>query len=253
MIRVGFIGYGKMAEYMTNGLDDKSKYEINVYDVNLTRIQVAKDKGYKISNSIEEILKSEITFLAIKPQNLAEIPNFTLSSDVTVISMLAGVEISKIQSKFINAKVVRIMPNLPISQKLGVIAVHSKTEINPTVFEILNSFGKTVTIDEDKFDEFTAISGSAPAYIFEFMKIYQDTCEKYGFENAKDIVTGNMRGAIAMYENSNKTLDTLVDSVCSKGGTTIEAISHFRKKKMDKILMDGIDNCRKRSQELNKV
>ena len=253
MIRVGFIGYGKMAEYMTNGLDDKSKYEINVYDVNLTRIQVAKDKGYKISNSIEEILKSEITFLAIKPQNLAEIPNFTLSSDVTVISMLAGVEISKIQSKFINAKVVRIMPNLPISQKLGVIAVHSKTEINPTVFEILNSFGKTITIDEDKFDEFTAISGSAPAYIFEFMKIYQDTCEKYGFENAKDIVIGNMKGAITMYENSNKTLDAFVDSVCSKSGTTIEAISHFRKKKMDKILMDGIDKCRKRSQELNKV
>lgn len=253
MIKIGFIGYGKMAEYMTNSLNDKTKYEINVYDVNLTRIQVAKDKGYKISNSIEEVLKSKIVFLAIKPQNLAEIPNFTLSSDVTVISMLAGVEISKIQSKFINAKVVRIMPNLPISQKLGVIAVHSKTEINPTVFEILNSFGKTVTIDEDKFDEFTAISGSAPAYIFEFMKIYQDTCEKYGFENAKDIVIGNMRGAIAMYENSNKTLDTLVDSVCSKGGTTIEAISHFRKKKMDKILMDGIDNCRKRSQELNKV
>lgn len=253
MIRVGFIGYGKMAEYMTNGLDDKSKYEINVYDVNLTRIQVAKDKGYKISNSIEGILKSEITFLAIKPQNLAEIPNFTLSSDVTVISMLAGVEISKIQSKFINAKIVRIMPNLPISQKLGVIAVHSKTEINPTVFEILNSFGKTVTIDEDKFDEFTAISGSAPAYIFEFMKIYQETCGKYGFENAKDIVIGNMKGAIAMYENSDKTLDTLVDSVCSKGGTTIEAISHFRKKKMGKIFMDGIDKCRKRSKELSKT
>lgn len=253
MIRIGFIGYGKMAEYMTNGVDNKTKYEISVYDVNPTRFEIAKDKGYMVSNSIEEVLKSEIIFVAIKPQNLAEIPNFTLSSDITVISMLAGLEISKIQSKFINAKIVRIMPNLPISQKLGVIAVHSKTEINPTVFEILNSFGKTVTIDEDKFDEFTAISGSAPAYIFEFMKIYQDTCEKYGFENAKDIVIGNMRGAIAMYENSNKTLDTLVDSVCSKGGTTIEAISHFRKKKMDKILMDGIDNCRKRSQELNKV
>lgn len=253
MIRVGFIGYGKMAEYMTNGIDNKTRYEISVYDVNPTRFEIAKDKGYIVSNSIEEVLKSEIVFLAIKPQNLAEIPNFTLSSEVTVISMLAGVEISKIQSKFINAKVVRIMPNLPISQKLGVIAVHSKTEINPTVFEILNSFGQTITIDEDKFDEFTAISGSAPAYIFEFMKIYQETCEKYCFENAKDIVIGNMKGAIAMYENSNKTLDILVDSVCSKGGTTIEAISHFRKKKMDKILMDGIDKCRKRSQELNKT
>ena len=252
MIKIGFIGYGKMAEYMTNGIDINNGYGITIYDKSSTRCNLAKEKGYAVANDISEIYKSDVVFLAIKPQNLSEIDNTTLNQNTTLISMLAGVSISTIEEKFKSANVIRIMPNLPISQKKGVIAIHSKSDINPAIFKILNSLGMTIEVPENKFDEFTAISGSAPAYIFEFMKIYQDACEQYGFEKSKEIVISNMKGAIAMYENSNTTLDHLVESVCSKGGTTIEAISHFRKKKMDRILNEGIEKCKKRSKELSK-
>ena len=252
MIKIGFIGYGKMAEYMTNGIDINNGYEITIYDKSGDRCNLAKEKGYGVANDISEIYKSDVIFLAIKPQNLSEIENTTLNQNTTVISMLAGVSISTIEEKFKNANVIRIMPNLPISQKKGVIAVHSKCDVNPVIFKILNSLGMTIEIPENKFDEFTAISGSAPAYVFEFMKIYQDACAQYGFEKSKEIVISNMKGAIAMYENSGTSLDQLIESVCSKGGTTIEAISHFRKKKMDKIFNEGIEKCKKRSKELSK-
>lgn len=251
-MKIGFIGYGKMAEYMANGIQCTKEHKISIFDKSTDRQKLAISKNYIVANSINEIYKSDIIILAVKPQNLTEIENTRLDKNTIVISLLAGVPIETIKIKFENAQVVRIMPNLPISQGLGVIAIHSKQQIASSVFKILQSLGITIEINEDKFDEFTAISGSAPAYIFEFMKIYQEACKSYGFEKAKDIVISNMKGAIAMYENSSLDLDSLVDSVCSKGGTTIEAISHFRKNKLDTIISDGIEKCRKRSKELSK-
>ena len=52
---------------------------------------------------------------------------------------------------------------------------------------------------------------------------------------------------------SDDSLDTLIDKVCSKGGTTIQAIDAFRNANMDKIVIDGMTACRRRSEELGKA
>ena len=55
-----------------------------------------------------------------------------------------------------------------------------------------------------------------------------------------------------MVKNSNDDLDIMIDRVCSKGGTTIQAIDTFRNYELDAKIIEGIDKCKQRSEELSK-
>ena len=52
---------------------------------------------------------------------------------------------------------------------------------------------------------------------------------------------------------TDRTIDDLIDSVCSKGGTTIEAIKIFKEQGINEITNNAIDACVKRSFELENV
>lgn len=254
MLKFGIIGYGKMAEAIVYGLIKDKKFKENefcIFDKNPDRINEAKKSNLIVATSINEAINCQFVLLAIKPQNLIDLPKFTLNKNQTVISILAGIKTEKLKSYFLNAKIVRLMPNLPISVQKSTIAIFSESDTTD-VENILNSLGILVHINEDMFDSFTAISGSAPAYVFEFMLAYQKQCELYGYKDVKEIVLQNMKGAVELYENSKQPLTDLIESVCSKGGTTIEAISYFRKNNLNKIISEGIDKCRLKSEELSK-
>ena len=45
-------------------------------------------------------------------------------------------------------------------------------------------------------------------------------------------------------------IEAMIDAVCSKGGTTIEAVKHFREQGLENIIEDGMYKCYLRSKEL---
>ena len=53
--------------------------------------------------------------------------------------------------------------------------------------------------------------------------------------------------------NPEKSLDDLINAVCSKGGTTIEAINVYKDNNLDKITDKAIDACVKRAFELENL
>jgi pyrroline-5-carboxylate reductase len=54
-------------------------------------------------------------------------------------------------------------------------------------------------------------------------------------------------------KNADKSLDELINAVCSKGGTTIEAIKVYEKCGLGEITSKAVDACVKRSAELEKL
>ena len=54
-------------------------------------------------------------------------------------------------------------------------------------------------------------------------------------------------------ENDSKTLDELINAVCSKGGTTIEAIKVFNEQNLNKTVDDAVNACIKRAGELESL
>ena len=54
-------------------------------------------------------------------------------------------------------------------------------------------------------------------------------------------------------KNQNKSLDELIDAVCSKGGTTIEAIKIYNQSKLTEISDKAVEACINRAAELENL
>ena len=74
------------------------------------------------------------------------------------------------------------------------------------------------------------------------------------YEEAKSLATATMIGAGKMIQNNpEKSLEELINAVCSKGGTTIEAVKVYKENNLSFITERAIDACVKRSVELENL
>ena len=121
---------------------------------------------------------------------------------------------------------------------------------------LFKSIAEVVILPEEKMNAVTGLSGSSPAYFYLFLKGIIEAGLKHGidFEDARKLATATMIGAGKMVENNpDKTLDELINAVCSKGGTTIEAIKTYNECGLSLITEKAIDACIKRASELEKL
>ena len=259
LFKLGIIGCGNMANAIISGAKEVLHGQsIAVFDPDNQKAQAFSDKfGAVIANNNEFLAKnSEYLLIAVKPQSFDAICNELIGSEY-VISIMAGVKTSTILSKIPSLRgMTRIMPNAPAMVGKGMSAIsfiNSTEEDKKFVSEIFNSIGKTIFIDEDKLDAVTAISGSGPAYVYYFIKSMIDAGIKIGLtEDQSRILTfQTFDGASCFAQNSELSLEKLIDMVCSKGGTTIQAINSFKKVNTDQIIYDAIKKCFDRSKELS--
>ena len=170
---------------------------------------------------------------------------------------MAGVKIDTIKEYFSNAKVARFMPNTPCSLGSGAVGADvsdftDKTDID-FIKAILDVLGYYVFVKEEDISNVIGVAGSAPAYFYLFIKSIVEAGVKRGLseEDAKKLATYTMIGSGEMILASDKSLDDLVTAVCSKGGTTIEAVKVFNGQLND-LVEDAINACVNRSKELEK-
>jgi len=195
---------------------------------------------------------------AVKPQHYKEITDANVfSDDKIVISIMAGVKIDVLRKNLAsNCGILRVMPNMPCSVGKGISAL-CFDKINQQDKEFLtglfSSCGDIIEIDESKFDAVTSISGSGPAYVYMFIQGMIKGGMQGGltYDESKALAVATLDGATELAKISHEPLDTLVDSVCSKGGTTIEAVSIYKEKGLIDIIAKGIDACRNKSKILS--
>ena len=256
--KLGFIGCGNMAKAIINGLLDS--HLLKAEDMYISTPSINQPyKGINFTNDNQGVLSTcEYVVLAIKPQIFKEISGDLADNNCKcIISIMAGVNTKTIAKACNCSQVIRIMPNTPCSIGEGVSAITSYNadeDSNDFVERIFKTISKIVRVDEKYFDAVTSISGSGPAYVYYFIKAMIDGGVKGGlsFEQSKELTIATMIGASKMVANSSENLDALIQKVCSKGGTTIQAIDTFRDKSLDKSIIEGIDKCRIRSEELSK-
>lgn len=257
--KIGFLGAGNMAKAIVNGLvraQVVSPHEIIVSDpygdIGVDGVETVKD-------SMIVFKQCEYVFLAIKPQVFYSITQEiaeNLKSDY-LISIMAGVTMDCLKKAAGKAKVIRVMPNLPCKLAKGMSALcydGLNAEAETFVNAIFSSVGRVVRINEEQFHAVTSISGSGPAYVYMFIKGMIEAGINGGldFETARTLTLATFEGATAMVDASNEPIDNLIDSVCSKGGTTIEAVESFKKDDIYHIIDRAIEKCRNRSEELGK-
>ncbi|NWF89679.1 MAG: pyrroline-5-carboxylate reductase [Ignavibacteriaceae bacterium] len=209
----------------------------------------------------DEVLKSDVIILAVKPQDLKSIvPSLSkkVFKETLIISILAGIKISRLKSSLQHDFIVRAMPNMPAQYGMGITAYSPSQEVNihhiSTVENLLSTTGRTFLIEnEDLMDGVTAVSGSGPAYFYYFVSIMIETAKKIGFDEslASLLVLQTMHGAYHVINNAEVSFDTLIKKVASKGGTTEAAFNVFNQKGFAQILEEAINKAEQRSKELS--
>ncbi|PWM70847.1 MAG: hypothetical protein DBX59_09785 [Bacillota bacterium] len=259
--KLGVIGCGFMASAIIKGILKSgilSNEDIIVSNKEGLGFDAVAGTGVHTTYNNEELAKnSEFVFLAIKPQGLADVMEEIGSIPVNkIISILAGVKKAKIKETFPCAKVARCMPNTPCSIGYGAVAVDAEDFDDADkafILRLFSALGTALALSETKMDAVTGISGSGPAYVYLFIKGLVAAGMKQGLteEEARSLAVSTVIGSGYMVlANEDKTLDMLIDAVCSKGGTTIEAVKTFHENKFTEIIDKAVEACVNRSIEL---
>lgn len=260
---VGFIGAGNMATAILNGILNSNiilPEKIIISDIDTEKLSVFEKKGVSTTSDNSLLLKSaKYIILAVKPQIAIKILPFLKDSvsDNLFISIMAGIPKNKIKNMLGNVAVTRIMPNTPCMIGDGMCAIDAsdfdeKSKI--LVYKIFKSLGEIVELDENCFDAVTAVSGSGPAYVYMFINSMINGGIECGlsYNDSKKLALQTFKGAVSMVQKTDTPIDILIENVCSKGGTTIQAVDHYRNNNLEQIIIDGMKKCKKRSEELSK-
>ena len=267
LMKIAVLGAGNMGLSFSKSF---LKYEL-IKPENLHLVTRKKEKVNKISKNFPgskvsvfsdlKTIEADLVIIAVKPQDfqfVAENISFQFKENQMVLSIMAGIKIEKIQ-KFLNhKKVVRAMPNSPTLLGMGITGYTAAEGISfPDLMQIerfLNSTGRSVYLeDENLLDGVTALSGSGPAYFYYIVDAMIKAGTEMGIEEnlAKLFVKQTMLGAYHLINNSEKSLEELIEDVASKGGTTEAALKVFDENELKETLRKGILAAEKRSKELS--
>jgi pyrroline-5-carboxylate reductase len=259
--KLGIIGAGVMASALIGQMLEKntlSPSDITFYDIDKSK-SAQIHKLAHLSNSVCELINdSEIILFAVKPQNYKDITNNNVfPDDKIIISIMAGVKIDTLRKNLkSDCGILRVMPNMPCKIGKGICALcfDKINQVNKEfLIRLFLSCGDIIEITEDKFDAVTSISGSGPAYVYMFIQGMISGGMQGGltFEESKALAISTLVGGSELAKNTDESMDTLVDKVCSKGGTTIEAVTIYKEKGLVDIIAQGIDACRNKSKTLS--
>ncbi len=267
LFKLGVIGCGFMSGAILKGVVDTETLrakKIIVSDLEESRLEAVEENlGVNVSTDNRYVAEnSEFLLFAVKPQNFAEVAaQLEGICPAKVISIMAGVSKAYIKNSLGVGliKVARCMPNLPCSIGWGMMGVdmsdfNKDTDDVEFIYNLFSCLGRVLSTTEDKMDAVTGVSGSAPAYTFMFIDSLIDAGVKQGLtkDEAKLLAVQTVLGSAELVAESDKPLSDLIMSVCSKGGTTIEAVKVFENKNFRGIVDEAVEACVQRSKELSK-
>lgn len=222
---------------------------------------LAERTGIRATYDLATLLAdTSIIVAAFKPQQLAEIdPRLsTLSEGKLLLSILAGSRIEVLAQKFPRARnIARVMPNSPGQIGAGISAYSFRKVPTPEdrkwVEEILGSLGQHLELPESQLDAVTAVSGSGPAYVFEFIAALRDGGVAAGldFEVAHQLALATVAGSARLVQESGIDPEVLRDQVASPGGTTLAGLKKMEEGGFRKTLTATVLAAKTRSEELS--
>ncbi len=193
--------------------------------------------------ALDELGALDAVVLAVKPQ-MMDVALTALASKLTgtplILSIAAGKTIAYFRPYFAaTVPLVRAMPNLPAAigrgvtvcvASDGVTAAHQKLAT-----DLLSACGAVEWVEDEKLiDAVTALSGGGPAYVFALIEAMTEAGVAVGLapDLASRLARVTVAGAGELVHQSELSASTLRETVCSPGGTTLEAI---------KVLMEPDD------------
>jgi pyrroline-5-carboxylate reductase len=221
----------------------------------------ASSKGIFTSKSNIDVCNQPVDaiILAVKPNYIVNACADVMSSKNTtavIISIAAGITLKTLEHSLPGRKVVRVMPNTPclVGQAasgycMGTLASDDdkSEELVQTIF---GSVGTVLKIQpENLLNSVTGLSGSGPAYVFEFIEALADGGVRVGLsrQDALILAAQTVKGAADMILQTKQHPGVLKDQVCSPGGTTIAGVDSLEQGSFRSTVIQAVKAATRRS------
>lgn len=261
-IKLGMIGGGVMGEALLSRLIAEKIYTgsmVLVSDPLQQRREFLSEKyGVLVTDNNQEAASaSEVLLLAIKPQVFAAVvADLQTVKGVLVVSILAGMPLSKLEGAFPDRAIVRVMPNTPATVGAGMSAIAPGKLVKSADMElakkIFRAVGEVVEVPETMMDAVTGLSGSGPGYVAILIEALTDGGVYAGLPRAiaAKLALQTVLGTAIMLQESGMHPAELKDRVTSPGGTTIEGIAQLERAGFRSALIEAVKSATVRSKEL---
>ncbi|MGO2387360.1 MAG: pyrroline-5-carboxylate reductase [Psychrobacter sp.] len=265
--KISFIGGGNMAQALISGLVgcDIQPNLITVADPSSDVREQLATKGLNTVDPMADpksaVIGADIVVLAVKPQMMKVV--VSAFADVLdtqlVISVAAGLSTDLLSNMLGGySNIVRAMPNTPSMIQMGATGLYGTDNISAEQKQlataVMEASGLVMWVDdEEHMHAVTAVSGSAPAYMFYFIESMVDGAVALGLdkEQASALAMQTMLGAAKMAMNSDDAPAELRRKVTSPNGTTQAAVESMQANEIGRQISEAMQACYDRSQALS--
>jgi len=271
-LKILLIGCGKMGSSLLEGIVKSDNFD-GLVDVIEPAIQDSSKEDFKKSKvnfysdirENKDTINYDLIIVATKPNIYEEIfnglkNNLIINDKTLIVSILAGIRISKIEEIVGSIPIIRAMPNIAASVLEGMTALIGNKKITnkdilnvDLIFELIGE--KIWLKNEAQMDSFTAISGSGPAYFFFFTECLKNIAIEEGFtEDVSNKISQQIIiGSGKLVKDTGIDPRELRENVTSPNGTTeagLKVLADNKTGLLDK-LRQAIIEAKNRSIEIS--
>ena len=271
-LKILLIGCGKMGSSLLEGIVKSDNFdglvdviEPVMHDSLKEDFKKSKVSFYSDFKENKNIINYDLIIIATKPNIYEEIfnglkNNLIINDKTLIVSILAGIRISKIEEIVGSIPIIRAMPNIAASVLEGMTALIGNKKITDKdisnvdlIFELIGE--KIWLKNESQMDSFTAISGSGPAYFFFFTECLKNLAIEEGFtEDVSNKISQQIIiGSGKLVKDSGIDPKELRENVTSPNGTTEAGLKVLADNKMGLLdkLKQAIIEAKNRSIEIS--
>jgi len=256
------LGAGRMGGAMLAGWSRASAFssaELMIRDPQPSDAAAAAAAAGAVLNPPDpELARARTVVLAVKPQlwreAAAEVAPW-LAADAVIVSIAAGVRAADIAKEFGGRCVARVMPTTAAAIGQGSASLYADDPAAlARAHALFEPLGAVVDLDDEGLmHAATAVSGSAPAYLYAFVESLEAAGLAAGLSarDASRLARSTITGAAALLAQSGDDPAELRRQVTSPGGTTQAALDVLLGETgLPLLLRDAVAAAVRRSKEL---
>lgn len=253
--RIGFIGFGNMAQAMAKGLVEHAGFDggrITACAAHFDKLETScKPLGANAVHTPAEVAEaSDLVIVAVKPYMVADVlaPAREALAGKAVVSVAAGLLFDFYENLLgAGSHHLSTIPNTPIAVGCGVIACEQKHSLSDDEWETFAGlFGGIALIEPvagHLLSTASAVAGCGPAFAAMFLESLADGGVKNGLPRATAyrLAAQMMAGTAQLHLATGTHPGAMKDAVCSPGGTTIKGVAALEAAGMRNALISAVD------------
>ena len=237
-IKIGFLGFGNMAQAMAKGLlrnevvDSSQIYACAKNYDKLSKTAQSMDI-HPCKNAEEVVLASDIVVVAVKPHMVADVlkPVASQLEEKIIFSVAAGLSYDDLEEIIPNTHHFSCIPNTPVSVCEGIYICEARHSLSDEEYQLIHDLfsttGLMVTLEGRPLSAASTLAGCGPAFAAMFMEALADGAVKNGLPRqlAYQLASQMLAGTAKLQLESNEHPAAMKDAVCSPGGQTIRGVA----------------------------